>query len=48
MESHFALYRECPKWKQERQVQHVRVEKQVSFPEVRRLVETISGAVAGK
>ena len=40
--SHFAYSRECPKWKQEKQVQ------QVSFPEARRLVETRSGAVAGK
>ena len=31
-----------------KQVQQVRVEKQVSFPEARRLVETMSGAVAGK
>ena len=46
--SHFAYSRECPKWKQEKQVQQVRVEKQVSFPEARRLVETRSGAVAGK
>ena len=45
--SHFAYSRECPKWKQEKQVQQVRVEKQVSFPEARRLVETRSGAVAG-
>ena len=37
--SHFAYSRECPKWKQE---------KQVPFPEARRLVETRSGAVAGK
>ena len=44
--SHFAYSRECPKWKQEKQVQHVRVEKQVAFPEARRLVETRSGAVA--
>ena len=40
--------RECPKWKQEKQVQQVRVEKQVSLTEARRLVETRSGAVAGK
>ena len=46
--SHFAYSRECPKWKQEKQVQQVRVEKHVSFPEARRLVETMSGAVAGK
>ena len=46
--SHFAYSRECPKWKQEKQVQQVRVEKQVSFPEARSLVETMSGAVAGK
>ena len=46
--SHFAYSRECSKWKQEKQVQQVRVEKQVSFPEARRLVETRSGAVAGK
>ena len=46
--SHFAYSRECSKWKQEKQVQQVRVEKQVSFPETRRLVETRSGAVAGK
>ena len=46
--SHFAYSRECPKWKQQKQVQQVRVEKQVSFPEARRLVETMSGAVAGK
>ena len=39
---------ECPKWKQEKQVQQVRVEKQVSFPEASRLVDTRSGAVAGK
>ena len=46
--SHFAYSRECSKWKQEKQVQQVRVEKQVSFPETKRLVETRSGAVAGK
>ena len=46
--SHFAYSRECPKWKQEKQVQQVRVEKQVSFPEASRLVETRSDAVAGK
>ena len=45
--SHFAYSRECPKWKQETQVQQVRVEKHVSFPEARILVETMSGAVAG-
>ena len=39
--------RECPKWKQEKQVQQVRVEKQVSFTEARRLAETRSGVVAG-
>ena len=37
--SHFAYSRECPKWKQKKQIQ-VRVGKQVSFPEARRLVET--------
>ena len=31
--SHFAYSRECPKWKQEKQVQQVRDEKHVSFPE---------------
>ena len=36
------------KLKQEKQVQQVKVEKQVSFPEATRLVETRSGAVAGK
>ena len=46
--SPFAYSRECPKWKQEKQVQQVRVEKHVSFPEASRLVETRSGDVAGK
>ena len=46
--SHFAYSRKCPKWKQKKQVQQVRVKKQVLFPEARRLVDTRSGTVAGK
>ena len=38
--SHFVYSRECPKLKEEKQVKLVRVEKQVLFPEARRLVET--------
>ena len=36
---HASLAQYCPVWKREREIQHVRIEKRVSFPEARQLVE---------
>jgi len=38
--SHSAFSRDCPKWKQEKQVQFIKAEKGVSFPEARRLASS--------
>jgi len=43
---HFAYSRECPKWKSEKQVQQVKVEKRLSYQEARKFVETFTPAVA--
>ena len=45
---HFAYSRECPRWKTEKQVQQVKVEKHLSFPDARKLVEATSPVTAGK
>ncbi|XP_055956895.1 uncharacterized protein LOC130012873 [Patella vulgata] len=37
--AHFAYSRECPLWKKEKQVQQVKTEKNISYPEARKLVE---------
>ena len=43
-----AYSRECPQWKLEKQVQQVRVQNRLSFPEARKLVETAAPKVVGK
>jgi hypothetical protein len=45
---HFAYSRECPKWKTEKQVQQIKIEKRLSYPEARKIVETITPVAAGK
>ena len=45
---HFAFSRECPRWKVEKQVQQVKVEKHLSFYEARKLVETSTPVAASK
>ena len=45
---HFAFSRECPRWKMEKQVQQVKVEKHLSFYEARKLVETSTPVAASK
>ena len=44
----FAYSRECPRWKVEKQVQQVKVEKHLSFYEARTLVETSTPVAASK
>ena len=46
--NHFAYSRECAQWKIEKRVQQVKVEKHLSFPEARKLVETANPVAAGK
>ena len=36
---HAASAKECPGWKKEKEIQRIRVEKRISFPEARQLVE---------
>ena len=36
---HVSLAKDCPVWQKEKEIQHVRVEKRISFPEARQLVE---------
>ena len=36
---HASLAKDCPVWQKEKEIQHVRVEKRISFPEARQLVE---------
>ena len=45
---HFAYSRECPKWKLEKMVQQVKVERNLSFTEARKVVESSSPAVKDK
>ncbi|XP_041369896.1 uncharacterized protein LOC121383865 [Gigantopelta aegis] len=45
---HFAYSRECPKWKVEKQVQQVKVEKRLTFIDARKLVESSTNVVLGK
>ena len=45
---HFAYSRECPKWKLEKMVQQVKVERNLSFTEARKVVESSSPAVNDK
>ncbi|XP_041357653.1 uncharacterized protein LOC121374613 [Gigantopelta aegis] len=45
---HFAYSRECPRWKVEKEVQHVKVEKHLSFTEARKVVEASTPPAAGK
>ena len=42
--NHSAYSRECPKWKLEKKVQQVKVERRLSFPDARKLVETTATA----
>ena len=44
----FAYSRECPKWKLEKMVQQVKVERNLSFTEARKVVESSSPAVKDK
>ena len=36
---HAASAKDCPVWKKEKEIQRIRVEKRISFPETRQLVE---------
>ena len=45
---YYAFSRECPRWKVEKQVQQVKVEKHLSFYEARKLVETSTPVAASK
>ena len=36
---HASSAKDCPVWQKEKEIQHVRVEKRISFPEARQLVE---------
>ena len=45
---HFAYSRECQKWKLEKMVQQVKVERNVSFTEARKVVESFPPAVKDK
>ena len=40
--AHTAFSRECPLWKKEKQVQQVKCEKNISYPEARKLVDAIA------
>ncbi|KAK6189066.1 hypothetical protein SNE40_005111 [Patella caerulea] len=44
--SHFAYSRECPIWKKEKQVQQVKTEKNIPYPEARKLVEAATPTFA--
>ena len=46
--SHPSFSRDCPRWQHEREIQRVKVEKGLSFPEARRLVEAGSSAPSGR
>ena len=46
--THCVYWRECPQWKLEKQVQQVRVQNRLSFPEARKLIETATPKVVGK
>ncbi|XP_041368572.1 uncharacterized protein LOC121382919 [Gigantopelta aegis] len=46
--NHFAYSRECARWKLEKKVQQVKVEKHLSFPEARKFVETEVSVIVGK
>ena len=39
---HAASAKDCPVWKKEKEIQRIRVEKRISFPEARQLVEATS------
>ncbi|XP_041355359.1 uncharacterized protein LOC121372987 [Gigantopelta aegis] len=45
---HFAYSRECPKWKVEKQVQQVKVEKHLSFTDARIFVDASTHEASGK
>ena len=45
---HFAYSRECSRWKMEKTVQQVKVERNLSFTEARKIVETSRPAATGK
>ncbi|KAK6186632.1 hypothetical protein SNE40_005921 [Patella caerulea] len=44
--THFAYSRECPIWKKEKQVQQVKTEKNIPYPEARKLVEAATPTFA--
>ena len=46
--NHFAYSQECATWRLEKRVQQVRVEKHLSFPDARKLVEAETPVVVGK
>ena len=46
--NHFAYSRECAQWKIEKKVQQVKVEKRLTFPEARKLVQTAIPLAEGK
>ena len=45
--NHFAYSRECARWKVEKRVQQVKVEKHISFYEARKLVEALAPVATG-
>ena len=45
--NHFAYSRECPRWKFEKQVQHIKVNKNLSFTEARKFVENTAPVAVG-
>ena len=41
--NHTAYSRNCPRWKTEKEIQRVRTERKISFPEARKIVEGVTG-----
>ena len=41
--NHTAYSRDCPRWKTEKEIQRVRTERKISFPEARKIVEGVTG-----
>ena len=40
--NHTAYSRDCPRWKTEKEIQRIRTERKISFPEARKIVEGVS------
>ena len=43
MEGNTAYSRDCPRWKTGKEIQRIRAERDISFPEARKIVEGVAG-----